>query len=61
MRKLVIIVVFAFTVVATQFLAVPEAAAEDVYLGTSDTTGRQCFLVRDSIDCDRLYLHYKNG
>ena len=40
MRQLVIMAVFAFTVVATQFLAVPNASAEDVYLGTSDTTGR---------------------
>ena len=58
MRKLVVMAVFAFTVVATQFLAVPNAAAEDVYLGTSDTTGRQCFLVRDSIDPDRQNMTF---
>ena len=52
MRKLVIMAVFAFTVVAAQFLNVPNAFAEDVYIGTSDTTGRQCYLVRDSLDCD---------
>lgn len=40
MRKLLVMAVFAFTIAATQFLAVPNAAAEDVYLGTSDTTGR---------------------
>ena len=53
MRKLVVMAVFAFTMVAAQFLAVPNAYAEDVYLGTSDTTGRQCYLVRDSLDCNR--------
>ena len=39
MRKLVVMAVFAFTVVAAQFLAVPNAYAEDVYLGTSDNYG----------------------
>ena len=58
MRKLIVMAVFVFTVVAAQFLAVPSAAAEDVYLGTSDTTGRQCFLVRDSIDPDRQNMTF---
>lgn len=58
MKKLIIMMVFAFTIVAAQFLAVPNAAAEDVYLGTSDTTGRQCFLVRDSLDCNRRNMTF---
>lgn len=58
MRKLVLMAVFFFTVVAAQFLSMPNASAEDVYLGTSDTTGRQCFLVRDSLDCDRENMSF---
>ncbi len=58
MKKFIILSIFVFTVVATQFLIIPTAAAEDVYLGTSDTTGRQCFLVRDSIESDRQNMTF---
>lgn len=53
MKKLVLMVVFAFTIAAAQCFNAQIAHAEDIYVGTSDTTGRVCYLVRDSIDSNR--------
>lgn len=50
MRKFFAGVVLVLTVFAVQFAVVSEVEARDVYVGTSDTTGRDCYLVMDSID-----------
>ena len=52
MKKFILMAVFAFTIVTTQFLAVSDVEASDRYVGTSDTTGFQCYLVEDSVDYD---------
>ena len=49
MKKFAVMAAFVFTVVAAQFFGVTAVEARDVYVGTSDTTGYDCYLVRDSV------------
>ena len=49
LKKFSVILAFFLTVFAVQFAVVSEVEARDVYVGTSDTTGRDCYLVMDSI------------
>ena len=49
MRKLLMTVLLGLSMVIGQIFSVSQVEAKDVYVGTSNTTGRDCYLITETI------------
>lgn len=49
MKKIAVRLVLILGIAFTQALLLPRAEAADVYVGTSDTTGRDCYLMTETV------------
>ncbi|MBR1397446.1 MAG: hypothetical protein IJ563_07935 [Selenomonadaceae bacterium] len=60
MKHIIMAALLGLAIIVSQTAMSPQAYAQDVYVGTSNTTGRDCYLMTETIKSYRKSAHGMN-